>query len=110
MLIVSRPRKVPGLLGITGFEVPPCLCIIVFGYITQPKELVASEVYHFRHACEQNGKTMIGREYWELHWRGRRNSSAVEGINSWGSLAWRQFSATACAVPIFMSDLLVSVV
>ena len=89
MLILSRPRKeVPGLLGITKFEVPPCLCVIVFGYITQPKELVASEVYHFQHACEQNGKTMIGRECWELHWRGRRdNSIAVEGIDSWGSLA-----------------------
>lgn len=101
---IRRPQSIkvtkrsPGLLGITVFLVPPWLYIIVFGYITRPKELVASEFYHFQHACEQNGKTITGREYWELHWRGRCNNSiAVEGIDSWGSLAWRH-----CAVPIFM--------
>jgi hypothetical protein len=47
------------------------MCVIVFRFIKQPKELIASEVYHFQHSCEQNGKT-IGKEYCELHWRGEQ--------------------------------------
>jgi hypothetical protein len=67
LLFLSRPRKeVIGLFGITVFEVPPCLRIVVFGTIPQPKELGGSEVYNLQHACDQNGKK-TGREYWELY-------------------------------------------
>jgi hypothetical protein len=56
VLILLGPRKkFPGMVGIAMFEISLCLCITVLGYINQPKELVAIEVYHFQQSCEQDG-------------------------------------------------------
>ena len=91
------------MVGIIVVRVFTCFCIIIFGYINQPKQLVARKFIKFRIHMSGMVRRLEGKTG-SFNGDGsvKTRVSYVVGIDSWCSLIWCQFSATFYAVWIFM--------